>query len=93
MPHSLDQSTDSAGRDAPGFQDRVRATKRRMAGERKLATRREDPQAIVGVGCRGRKDKRRFRKIGPSRDSLHRVSGQVLRVHDHGHRVAQKRPE
>ena len=89
----LNQSTALARCNAPGFQDGVCTTQRRMSGKRKLATRCENPQAIVRVRCRGRKDKRRFRKVGPSCDSLHRVGGEALRVQYHGHRIAQQRLE
>ncbi len=52
-PHSW--TTSSPARHAAGLEPGVRAAQRRVAGERQLAARREDPQPVVGARVRGRR--------------------------------------
>jgi hypothetical protein len=58
-----------------------------MPGEGKLPGEGEDPDPIVGLLGRGRKQEGGLREVDPSGELLHLIGGQILGVHDHGERV------
>ena len=74
-------------RDA-GLDHRMRAADRRMAGERNLATRREDAQAIARVGLRRREHERRLDEPGPCGERLHVLAAPAVGIDDDAKRIA-----
>ena len=69
----------------------VAAAERRMAGERQLAARGEDADAVVGGRVARREQEGRLAQVGPARERLHAlVVEDVGAVHD-GERIAAQR--
>ena len=73
-------------RDEAGFQRGVGASDRGMPGEGQLVLRREDAQAVIGLG-RGQQEGG-FREVHPTGDALHVLGLELLGAKDDGDRVA-----
>lgn len=71
-----------------GRKPSVAGSQRRMAGERELRNRGEDPYPVVGTGCCRRQDEGRFGKVRPVREALHLPGAQPLGIQDDGDRIA-----
>jgi hypothetical protein len=65
---------------------------RRVAGERQLAARREDPDAVVGARVGGREQERRLAQVRPIGEGGHLRIGQCICADNNGQRVAAQRP-
>jgi hypothetical protein len=55
------------------------------------SARREDLDAVVGPGRRGRQEERRLRQVRPAREPQHLLVGETLAVEDDRERVARER--
>jgi len=62
-----------------------------MACKVKLMQRREDAQAVVSQGIRGRQYEHRFAEIGPPRERQHLGIGQVVCIEDNSHGIPLER--
>ena len=62
-----------------------------MSGERELAERRPDPDAVVGGVGRRRQHERRLRQVRPAGDRRHHVVIDALGVENHREWIAEKR--
>ena len=78
-------------RDAAVGAPRPARAERRMPGERQLAERRPDPDAVVGGVARRRQDERRLRQVRPARDRRHRLVVDPVGVEHDGERIAEER--
>ena len=94
---------DAADRDEPGaallhdalgrlaaarLEPRVAAAERRVARERELLRRGEDPHAVVRLRRLGLHDERRLGQVRPVREALHRLRRDAVGAEHDRHRVA-----
>ena len=77
-------------RHSPGLEPGVRRADRRVAGERQLGARREDPQPVVRLVGGGRQQEGRLGEVGPAREPCHLLVPDAVRVVHDRDRVAEE---